>query len=273
MPISRTFAERLLFLPERLGSTVRPVVSGIRAHDLWLTAEDGTRIHSWLFEVRGKAPIVILFHGNAGHIGHRIPLAAGLVSRQLSVLLVDYRGYGRSEGRPSEPGLYLDGEAAYRLAVDRLGSGRNLVLFGRSLGAAVATHVAARREVGCLILEAPFTSVDEIASAVYTFLPSFLFRRLRGRLDTLTEIAQVSSPVLVIHGTRDRIVPIRRERRSTGRLRSAEPGSRWRAQAITMCTTWAGTTTSTGSPASSSGPSLTARRRRTPRTPRSAGVR
>ena len=209
MAISPTFAERLLFHPEHLGSTSPPVVAGTRARDIWLTAEDGTRIHSWLFEVPGEAPIVILFHGNAGHIGHRTPLAAGLVSRQLSVLLVDYRGYGRSEGRPSEKGLYLDGEATYGFVVDRLGGARKVVLFGRSLGAAVATHVASRREVGCLVLEAPFTSLGEIAAAVYPFLPSFLFRRLRGRLDTLTEISRVSSPVLVIHGTRDRIVPFR----------------------------------------------------------------
>ena len=174
MVISPAFAERFLFLPERLGSTSPPVVAGTPPRDIWLTAEDGTRIHSWLFEVSGDAPVVILFHGNAGHIGHRIPLADGFVSRQLSVLLVDYRGYGWSEGRPSEKGLYLDGAAAYGFVVDQLGGARNVVLFGRSLGAAVATHVASRREVGCLVLEAPFTSLDEIAAAVYPFLPSFL---------------------------------------------------------------------------------------------------
>jgi len=207
--ITPAFAERFLFLPERLDSTSPPVVAGTPARDIWLTAEDGTRIHSWFFEVSGDAPIVILFHGNAGHIGHRVPLVADFVSRQLSVLLVDYRGYGWSEGRPSEKGLYLDGAAAYGFAADQLGGARNVVLFGSSLGAAVATHVASRSEVGCLVLEAPFTSLDEIAAAVYPFLPSFLFRRLRGRLDTLTEISRVSSPLLVIHGTRDRIVPSR----------------------------------------------------------------
>ena len=209
MTISPAFAERMLFLPEHLGSTIPPVVAGTPGRDIWLTAEDGTRIHSWLFEVQGERPVVILFHGNAGHIGHRIPLAAGLVSRQLSVLLMDYRGYGRSEGRPSERGLYLDAAATYGLVVDRLGSPKNVVLFGRSLGAAVAAHIAASRRVGCLVLEAPFTSLDEIAAAVYPFLPSVLFRRLRGRFDTLTKISRVSSPVLVIHGTRDRIVPTR----------------------------------------------------------------
>ena len=111
-------------------------------------------------------------------------IAVDFVSRQLSVLLVDYRGYGWSEGRPSEKGLYLDGAAAYGFAADQLGGARNVVLFGSSLGAAVATHVASRSEVGCLVLEAPFTSLDEIAAAVYPFLPSFLFRRLRGKLDT-----------------------------------------------------------------------------------------
>jgi hypothetical protein len=150
---------------------------------------------------------VLLLHGNAGHIGHRIPLAEGLVERGISVLLLDYRGYGRSEGRPSEAGVRSDAEAGLRFAVERAGGSGRVVVFGRSLGGALAAGLAAEEPVAGAILEAAFTSLEGIAAAVYPFLPRILFRRLRGRYDALGALGRVHAPVLVVHGTHDRIVP------------------------------------------------------------------
>jgi hypothetical protein len=205
--VSPWLAERMLFLPDRSDPGPPPRLAGVAGEEVALEAEDGVRLHAWWWDAGPDAPAVLLLHGNAGHIGHRIPLAAGLVERGVSVLLLDYRGYGRSEGRPSEAGVRRDAEAGLRLAIERAGGAERVVVFGRSLGGVLAAGLAAESQVAGAILEAAFTSLEGIASAVYPYLPAVLFRRLRGRFDALAALGRVRAPVLVVHGTRDRIVP------------------------------------------------------------------
>lgn len=206
--ISPRLAEHFVFFPSRMGGGPPPAVAGVAGEDVWLTAGDGVRIHGWWYRgVDARAPVLLFLHGNAGHIGDRVPIAEGLVARGLSVFLVDYRGYGRSEGRPTEEGVHRDALAAHAWAAGAARGGDRVVVLGESLGGPVAARLAAERPVGGLILQSTFTALDEMAAAAYPFLPRFLFRRLRGHFDTRAALARVRAPVLVIHGTRDGLVP------------------------------------------------------------------
>jgi uncharacterized protein len=201
-------AEHLLYHPSTADPGPPPAVGAVRGEDIALTTSDGVRIHGWWYEVP-DAPAILLLHGNAGHIGHRGFIAHELVRRGWSVLLLEYRGYGNSEGRPSEQGLYRDAQAGFEFLVERTGAPERVALFGRSLGAAVAARLVAGSDAGALILDSPFTSLRDIAGAVYPFLPGVLFRRLEGRYDTRGALAGFGSPLLVITASRDRLIPPR----------------------------------------------------------------
>jgi uncharacterized protein len=206
--ISPTVADHFVFFPSSQDPGAAPILAGVEGEDVMISTSDGVRIHGWWHEVHGSAPVVLFFHGNAGTIGGRIPLAEAYLARGVSVLMVDYRGYGRSEGRPSEIGVYRDGEAALAWLLERGISGSRVVVHGRSLGGTVASHVVAGRDdLAGVILESTFTSLNEIAAAAYPFLPSFLFRRLRGRYDNRARVRELRVPILVVHGSRDRLVP------------------------------------------------------------------
>jgi pimeloyl-ACP methyl ester carboxylesterase len=215
--LSPKLAEALLFRPSIGNPGPAPALAGIPGEDVWLDTTDGLRIHAWWYPASrersgggrdgGATPAVLLLHGNAGDISHRAPLARGLLKEGLSVLLLEYRGYGGSEGEPSEEGLHLDGLAGLDFLLARGVAPGNVVLFGRSMGGAVAARLAGARPVGSVILESAFTSLHAMAGTVYPFLPGFLLARLRGRFDTVGRMESLSAPVLVVHGTTDEIVP------------------------------------------------------------------
>jgi fermentation-respiration switch protein FrsA (DUF1100 family) len=213
MLISPSLAERFLFLPSRDDPGPPPVVRDVVGRDVVLSAEDGVRVHGWWYEVPMTAdrfsPRVLLLHGNAGHIGDRLDLAEGLVVRGISVFLLDYRGYGRSEGRPSEEGVLRDAIAAHAFLAGMEGGTDRVVVFGRSMGGAVGAQLAASVPVAGLILESSFTSLEAMANSLYPILPSILLRRLRGRFSTLESLKKTSIPLLIVHGTEDELVPLR----------------------------------------------------------------
>lgn len=217
--ISPRLAEQFVFFPSRMAPGPPPVLAGVPGMDVWLTASDGVRLQGWWFAAGEDAPILLFFHGNAGHIGDREPIAEGLVARGLTVFLLDYRGYGRSAGRPTEAGLHLDAQAAHAFAAARATAPSRLVVLGESLGAAVAARLAAERPVSGLVLSSAFTDLADMAAAAYPFLPHILFRRLRGHFDTRGALAHLHAPVLVVHGTRDEIVPFRMGRELFERAR------------------------------------------------------
>ena len=205
-----------IFFPER-EVLATPGDHGLAYEDVWIDTRDGVRLHGWL--VRSAVPpgdsnrVVLWLHGNSGNIGHRAAAVASM-ARGIGapVLIVDYRGYGRSEGSPAEAGLYRDAEAAFdHIAARPEFAGSSIVVFGRSLGAAVAVELATRRQVEALVLESPFTSVSEMARLRNRFLPSRLL--VRARFDTLVKMSAVRAPVLVFHGTDDEIVPVDMGRR------------------------------------------------------------
>jgi fermentation-respiration switch protein FrsA (DUF1100 family) len=167
-----------------------PKELGLPFEDITFTTEDGVRLNGWFIPSTEGGLTLLWFHGNAGNISHRLDNIRLLHDKvKIHIFIIDYRGYGRSEGSVSEAGTYRDAS----------------VFYGRSLGAAVAVDLAVREEPLALIIETPFASVREMAKAVLPFLPIGPF--LRTRYDTLEKIRKVRGPLLVLHGEQDDIVP------------------------------------------------------------------
>ncbi len=199
----------LIYFPERdLDAT--PDSVGLYYEDVNLTAADGTRIHGW--RIPGRSEVTLLwFHGNSGNISHRLDNIL-MLNRRLGVgiLIIDYRGYGLSEGKPSERGLYMDAEAALDYLTSDLGldSERDVILLGRSLGAGVVVEMATRHRVRGVILESGFTSIREMADSSDSKLPiSLVLLLFEARYDSISKIGRVESPVMILHGDRDDTVP------------------------------------------------------------------
>lgn len=168
--------------------------------------EDDNQLHGWFFPSEKDGPVILHFHGNAGNISHRLDLVQPFLRKGLSVFLVDYRGFGKSSGRPSEPGLYKDGLAAWSYLVEkeRIAPER-IILHGHSIGAAIAIEVALQKKVRSLVIESAFTSTKDMAKTMALFaLFSPVFP---AHYNNLEKIPRVSAPKLVIHGERDEIVP------------------------------------------------------------------
>lgn len=205
---------RLLFLPGTPGRNLdaTPDDVGLAWRDVRLETEDGETLHGWWLPRERPRATLLFFHGNAGNISHRLESLKLFHDLGLAVLIIDYRGYGRSTGKPTEPGLYRDAEAAWRwlTATEGVQPG-DILLFGRSLGAAVAAHLATRVEAAGLIVESAFTSVPDVAAELYGWLPVRLLARLQ--FNTADYIAHTDLPVLVIHSVDDEIIPYHHGRR------------------------------------------------------------
>lgn len=199
---------RLLFLPNMPSRELimTPARYGLAHEDVRLETEDGVALHGWFVPVADATRTVLFFHGNAGNISHRLDSIAVFVRLGLQVLIIDYRGYGASAGKPSEIGTYRDATAAWRyLTVTRGIDSERVVLFGRSLGGAVAIELATRVTPGALIVESSFTSVPEMAAELYPLLPVRWLARLHYR--SLDRISAVACPVMVLHSEHDEIIP------------------------------------------------------------------
>ena len=178
--------------------------------EIALQTVDGETIHAWHVTTRApRVATLLFFPGNGGNMSYRLAHIDGMAARGLDVLIIDYRGYGKSSGTPSEPGLYADGDAAYGYLTGTGGvPPGEIVVFGESLGNAVAIDLATREAVAGLVVESGFTSVREVAREIYPVLPGFFFGLLSHRFDNIGKISRVTAPVLVIHGTEDSMVPI-----------------------------------------------------------------
>ncbi|MCL4745199.1 MAG: alpha/beta hydrolase [Burkholderiaceae bacterium] len=199
--------ERLLFLPGIPSREIQatPADVGLAFRELEIASGDGLRLHGWHVPAERARGTVLFMHGNAGNISHRLESIRIFNRLDLSVLIFDYRGYGRSEGKPSEAGILRDAQAAWRhLLVDIGEPAHRVVVFGRSMGGAPAASVAAEHAPAALIIESSFTSIPDLAAELYWWLPA---RRLaRVRLDTRALLARVSAPVLVVHSADDEII-------------------------------------------------------------------
>ncbi|MCG6948529.1 MAG: alpha/beta hydrolase [Acidobacteria bacterium] len=217
MIIVMTLFERsLIFFPTRYPDGLWDTEaaargSGCTIDDQFFTASDGVQLHGWWcrrLDARPDQPVLLFFHGNAGNLSHRAELLTALSNRTpASVFVVGYRGYGRSEGRPTEDGLYTDARAAWSyLTGDRGVDPGLIVIFGKSLGGAVAVDLAVSVPAAGLIVESSFTSIREMAKTHYPFVPRFL---VATRMDSIKKIPAVACPKLFIHSKTDEVVPFR----------------------------------------------------------------
>ncbi len=198
------FQNQLLFMPSS-GMMQTPESAGLTAQDVWIETEDNVRLHSWYFPNEESDLVVVLSHGNAGNISGRIPIAETLLNCGVSVLMYDYRGYGQSEGRPSEKGLYRDIEAVvHTLKNDLEYSEQQIIMYGRSLGGAVAAYATTRFDLGGLVLDSAFKNLKAMVRDVYPFVPAWLAKYDFPTDKYLQKLEGL--PVMVMHSPQDEIV-------------------------------------------------------------------
>jgi len=198
---------RLVYFPQ-VGRdiTATPSAVGLSHEDVWLESAPGVKIHGWFVPHRAAKGTVLFFHGNAGSIASRLDWLRMFHDLGYAVLIVDYRGYGRSAGEPSEQGTYADASAAWNYVTALRGVGaQDVVIVGESLGAAIATELAARTAPRAVVIQSTFTSVPDLAAELYRFLPVRWISRFD--YDTHSRIARVSAPVFVAHSPADEIIP------------------------------------------------------------------
>jgi hypothetical protein len=185
---------------------------GLTFEDAWFEAPDGTKLHGWYVPHEKPRAVVLVAHGNAGNLSHRYELLQSLYTLGVSAMIFDYRGYGRSEGTPSEAGILADARAARRWLAERAGVNESdVVLMGESLGGGVMVDLAASDGARALVLENTFTSLPEVASYHYPWLPVKLL--MRTQLNSAGKIADYNGPLLQAHGDADTIIPFEIGRR------------------------------------------------------------
>ena len=183
-----------------------PKQLGMPCKDVTFVSKDGIKLNGWFIPSDDSKDVVLFCHGNAGNISHRMESIQIFHKMGLSVFIFDYRGYGQSEGIPSEKGTYLDAEAAwkYLTKVENFDAS-NIILFGRSMGGSISAKLATDKRPKVLIIESSFTSIANLGAKIYPFLPVRLLSRFS--YDTLKYVKVVKSPVLVIHSSDDEIIP------------------------------------------------------------------
>ncbi|MCD4698988.1 MAG: alpha/beta hydrolase [Phycisphaerae bacterium] len=202
------FQSRFVFFPSReIGATPDDVA--LMFEPVEIQTDDGVKITGWFVPAKDARGTALFFHGNGGNISHRLDSLRIFHSLSLNTLIIDYRGYGLSEGKPSEEGIYLDAQAAWKYLVERRDTApEKIIIFGRSLGGAVAVHLAGKNNPKALIVESTCTSIPEIGSDLYPFLPRALLRRLsRYQFNAREGISQAACPVLVVHSRDDDMIP------------------------------------------------------------------
>ena len=186
---------------------LRPEEFGFIYEDITFHSSDNIKLSGWFFNSEKPKASLLFCHGNAGNISHRLEIVKILRRLSINIFLFDYRGYGLSEGSPSEEGTYLDAVSAFDYLKSRNGSTNlPIITYGESLGGAVGAELALRRDVAALIIEGSFTSVPDLGKELFPFLPIHLAGKIQ--YDSLSKIGKIKCPVLIIHSKDDEIISI-----------------------------------------------------------------
>lgn len=203
----RWFEHSQVYHPDRVLSATGAEL-GRPFENVLFKAGDGVELDGWFFPAATDSPrahfAVLLCHGNAGNISDRLDTCAAMLATGVNVFLFDYRGYGRSQGRPSEEGTYRDAQAAHQWLQKKGFPGRNIIAFGESLGGGIATELAARESLGGLVLQSTFTSIPDIGAELFPWLPVRWLAKIR--YDTHSKLPRLHVPLLVMHSPADELV-------------------------------------------------------------------
>lgn len=197
------FANRSVYFPYRYPQGEWQMQAVLNAEDVSIETSDRVKLHAWWIPSAGSKIATLFLHGNAGNITHRGSHVREIIAAGSSLLLLDYRGYGKSAGRPTEAGLYADADAAYEHLAARGYRPEQIVIHGESLGTAVAADLASRHLSAGLVLEAPFTSARDVAAKMLPLIGPLLI----WSYDTRAKIRRVRAPVLILHGDHDEVIP------------------------------------------------------------------
>lgn len=196
------FQRRLIYFPE----SQTPRLQDYQATDMTtvlLRTNDNIELTSWYKPAIDNQPTILFLHGNAGHIGYRMPLVRQFIRAGFGVFLLEYRGYGGNKGSPSEQGLYEDGRTALQFLYQKGIKSKQIVLYGESLGTGITTKLAVEHPVCSVILQSPFTSLVSLSRYHYPWI----IIKPKDRFDSLARIKNIHAPLLVLHGKRDQVVP------------------------------------------------------------------
>jgi len=189
-----------------------PKEMGLEFEDVYFSSSDGIRLNGWYIPARESKATILFCHGNAGNISHRIEVLYLFSKLGLNIFIFDYRGYGRSQGNPSEEGLYLDAQAAYKYLIEKRNlKEESIVVYGKSIGANVAVELCSKVKTAALISESAFTSALEMGKKIFPFLP--LKWLISIKFDALSKIKDITVPKLIIHSKDDRIIPFKHGRK------------------------------------------------------------
>jgi len=201
------FQAKLIYYPE-VGRevSITPRAAGLEFEEVWLDVAKDARIHGWYIPRPQPLGVALILHGNAGSIAHRIDWLRMFHSLGYASFIVDYRGYGRSSGTPSEAGTYADAVAAWAHLVQSRGwAAQDIVIVGESLGGAVAAHLAAHHQPRAVVLQSTFTSIPDLAAQLYPFMPVRWISRFR--YDTRSRLGEIAAPMLIAHSRGDELIP------------------------------------------------------------------
>jgi len=196
---------RLMYFPDR--ARTLPVQAGlVGVEERVLNTPDGARLIAWYGKARPGAPTILYFHGNAGSLAARAPRIERFMAQGWGVYMMTYRGYGGGTGSPTETANVADARLAYGALLLEGVEPASIILYGESLGSCIAVRIATERPVGGVVLDAPYTSIVDVAALAYPFLPVRLL--LADRYETTKYIAQMRAPLLILHGERDAVIPV-----------------------------------------------------------------
>jgi fermentation-respiration switch protein FrsA (DUF1100 family) len=200
----RWFEHKQIYYPSHKMDAA-PGQLGRPFEDVFVPVEHGQRVNAWYFPAQSNsAPVILVCHGNAGNISHRLDLGALLLQAGAGVLLLDYRGYGRSDGRPGEENTYRDAQAAYHWLLGKGIAATNIIGYGESLGGGVVSELAVREKLGGLILQSTFTSMTDLGAELFPWLPVRLISTIK--YNTRSKLPKLHVPVLILHSRKDDLI-------------------------------------------------------------------